>query len=194
MDNLLLPGPNGPQTRRDRRPHRSGSEARPAGGPLLVLVLSWMIAVVGCSEKSPADGPIALWEHGGIVRGDTTRPELALVFTGDSFAEGMDTVRSILASKQVPASFFFTGNFYRNLDFEAGIRGLLADGHYLGAHSDRHLLYCDWTNRDSLLVTREEFEHYCLTPARTMRALTREQMSIMDPEYKPQLAPVECVL
>jgi len=45
-----------------------------------------------------------------------------------------------------------------------------------------------------LQVTREEFEHYCLTPARTMRALTREQMSIMDPEYKPQLAPVECVL
>lgn len=32
------------------------------------------------------------------------------------------------------------------------------DGHYLGSHSDKHLLYCDWTNRDSLLVTRKEFD------------------------------------
>ncbi len=30
-------------------------------------------------------------------------------------------------------------------------------GHYLGAHSDKHLLYCDWSNRDSLLVTKTEF-------------------------------------
>ncbi|SMO49324.1 hypothetical protein SAMN06265350_102425 [Solitalea koreensis] len=31
------------------------------------------------------------------------------------------------------------------------------EGHYLGAHSDQHLLYCDWTKRDSLLVTHEQF-------------------------------------
>jgi peptidoglycan/xylan/chitin deacetylase (PgdA/CDA1 family) len=30
-------------------------------------------------------------------------------------------------------------------------------GHYLGAHSDRHLLYCDWEKRDSLLVSRDQF-------------------------------------
>lgn len=30
-------------------------------------------------------------------------------------------------------------------------------GHYLGAHSDQHLLYCDWSKRDSLLVTEEQF-------------------------------------
>jgi peptidoglycan/xylan/chitin deacetylase (PgdA/CDA1 family) len=30
-------------------------------------------------------------------------------------------------------------------------------GHYLGAHSDKHLLYCDWSRRDSLLVTRKQF-------------------------------------
>ena len=33
------------------------------------------------------------------------------------------------------------------------------DGHYLGAHSDKHLLYCDWNKRDSLLVTKDEFEN-----------------------------------
>ncbi len=32
------------------------------------------------------------------------------------------------------------------------------DGHYLGAHSDEHLLYCDWSQRDKLLISREKFE------------------------------------
>lgn len=45
-----------------------------------------------------------------------------------------------------------------------------------------------------LRVSRDEFEHYCLQPARTMRALIREQMSIADSEYKPQVAPVEVLL
>ena len=38
------------------------------------------------------------------------------------------------------------------------IKQLRRDGHYFGAHSDKHLLYCDWARRDSLLVTRDDFE------------------------------------
>ncbi|NLC49333.1 MAG: polysaccharide deacetylase family protein, partial [Bacteroidales bacterium] len=30
-------------------------------------------------------------------------------------------------------------------------------GHYMGPHSDKHLLYADWTKRDSTLVTKDEF-------------------------------------
>jgi peptidoglycan/xylan/chitin deacetylase (PgdA/CDA1 family) len=30
-------------------------------------------------------------------------------------------------------------------------------GHYVGPHSDQHLLYSPWENRDSLLVTKSEF-------------------------------------
>lgn len=63
----------------------------------------------------------------------------------------------MLKKHQAKASFFLTGNFYRNPAFKTLIRGLKKDGHYLGAHSDEHLLYCDWTKRDSLLVTREQF-------------------------------------
>ncbi|HKB45627.1 MAG TPA: polysaccharide deacetylase family protein, partial [Chitinophagaceae bacterium] len=51
-----------------------------------------------------------------------------------------------------------TGRFYRNLSFKSIIDQLKKDGHYLGAHSDQHLLYCDWNNRDSLLVSKEEFQ------------------------------------
>ena len=54
-------------------------------------------------------------------------------------------------------SFFLTGKFYRNPEFEPLLKMLAEAGHYLGAHSDQHLLYCDWEKRDSLLVTRDEF-------------------------------------
>lgn len=80
-----------------------------------------------------------------------------MVFTGDNFAEGGDHIANTLKTKQVNASFFFTGNFYRNQEFERLIKRLKSEGHYLGPHSDRHLLYCSWTNRDSLLVSRDQF-------------------------------------
>jgi peptidoglycan/xylan/chitin deacetylase (PgdA/CDA1 family) len=31
------------------------------------------------------------------------------------------------------------------------------EDHYLGPHSDKHLLYADWNNRDSLLLTKKKF-------------------------------------
>ena len=58
---------------------------------------------------------------------------------------------------QATASFFFTGRFYRNASFKKLITKIKKKGHYLGPHSDQHLLYCDWTNRDSLLVTKKVF-------------------------------------
>ncbi|MDF3078623.1 MAG: Cellulase [Sphingobacteriaceae bacterium] len=67
-------------------------------------------------------------------------------------------IRKTLKKDDVKASFFFTGDFYRNPQFKNIIRKLKKDGNYLGAHSDKHLLYADWTNRDSLLVTEQEFK------------------------------------
>jgi peptidoglycan/xylan/chitin deacetylase (PgdA/CDA1 family) len=97
------------------------------------------------------------YSHGAIIRGERTKKEIALVFTGDTFADGGTHIRQVLAQQQIKASFFFTGNFYRNPGFKTLIEDLIADGHYLGAHSDAHLLYCAWENRDSLLVTEEQF-------------------------------------
>ncbi len=101
--------------------------------------------------------PPCTYAHGAIIRGDSTQPSVCLVFTGDAFADGGDHIRAVLKRSQVPAAFFFTGNFYRNPAFAALIRGLRDDGHYLGAHSDRHLLYCSWEERDSLLLSRTAF-------------------------------------
>ncbi len=80
-----------------------------------------------------------------------------MVFTGDEFGDGGNFIAKALKKEKVKASFFLTGRFYRNKHFKKAIKQLKKDGHYLGAHSDQHLLYCDWTKRDSLLVTKEVF-------------------------------------
>ena len=51
----------------------------------------------------------------------------------------------------------------------------MAGKHYLGAHSDQHLLYCDWVKRDSLLVSREEFIMDLETNYKAMQAFGIEQ-------------------
>ena len=79
------------------------------------------------------------------------------MFTGDEFGEGANSIAGNFARNKVKASFFFTGRFYRNPAFSSIIQQLKKQGHYLGAHSDQHLLYCDWIKRDSLLVTKQEF-------------------------------------
>lgn len=62
-----------------------------------------------------------------------------------------------MGKNKVSGSFFLTGNFYAKPAFKALLSKLKKQGHYLGAHSDKHLLYADWTKRDSLLVSKEEF-------------------------------------
>ena len=96
--------------------------------------------------------------QGAITRGDSSVKKIALIFSGDEFGEGLDFVQSTLKQNNIPSSFFFTGKFYRNRKFQPGIKLLADDGHFMGAHSDQHLLYCDWTYRDSLLVTQRQFE------------------------------------
>ena len=105
----------------------------------------------------PIARPRTTVEHGGITRGDRARKRLALVFTGDEFGEGAETIANVLSKRGVKASFFFTGRFYTNPAFAKAIERLRNDGHYLGAHSDRHLLYADWNDRSKTLVSKTEF-------------------------------------
>lgn len=96
-------------------------------------------------------------DHGAVIRGSRKYKKISLVFTGHEFADGYNTVRQVLKKHGIQGSFFLTGDFYRNPQFASMINSLKKDGHYLGGHSDKHLLYCDWNNRDSLLVTKDQF-------------------------------------
>ncbi len=96
--------------------------------------------------------------YGCIIRGDTTQRKIALVFTADEYGEGAPFILDVLWNQRVKGSFFLTGNYLRDAGNAASVKRLVADGHYIGPHSDRHLLYCDWGKRDSLLVSKERFD------------------------------------
>ena len=92
--------------------------------------------------------------HGAVVRSDTSKAKVYLCFTGHDFDEGFGHVMGVLRAQNIRASFFLTGDFIRS--HAVLMRSLIEDGHYIGAHSDKHLLYCDWEKRDSLLHSTEE--------------------------------------
>ncbi len=112
----------------------------------------------GGETSKDSTNPKFLYDHGAIVRGDSTKKQIALVFTGHEFAEGGEFITKTLADNKIKASFFLTGRFYENPAFKDIILKLQSDGHYLGPHSYNHLLYCDWRKRDSLLVTKQAFD------------------------------------
>jgi peptidoglycan/xylan/chitin deacetylase (PgdA/CDA1 family) len=118
--------------------------------------------------------------HGAIVRGDSTRKELALVFTADEYGEGLPTIIKTLQKAKVKGSFFFTGRFYRNKDFQKGIKKLAKEAHYPGPHSDQHLLYCDWNKRDSLLVTKDSFDNDI---TQNIGAMIAAGLPVLSPHY-----------
>jgi len=133
---------------------------RAPGLAVVALALAGAFLAVSCRRiPSSVVDPcrVFLCDHDGIVRSDTALRRMSLIFTGGSFGDGGEHIRQVLRDEGVRAGFFFTGDFYRTPEFEPVIRGLVADGHYLGPHSDRHLLYCPWDDREKTLVSREEF-------------------------------------
>jgi peptidoglycan/xylan/chitin deacetylase (PgdA/CDA1 family) len=110
------------------------------------------------------------FNEGAIIRGDSTKKQIALVFTGDEFADGGNFIAKTLSEQKIRASFFLTGRFYQNTSFKEVIQLLNQQGNYLGPHSNQHLLYCDWNKRDSLLVSREDFTNDLLMNLDIMRA------------------------
>lgn len=97
--------------------------------------------------------------HGALIRKNVNSKEIRLIFSADEFGEGAAEILKTLDRKKVKASFFLTGNFLRNPEFKNDVSRMIKDGHYVGAHSDKHLLYMNWENRDSVIISRETFEN-----------------------------------
>lgn len=97
------------------------------------------------------------FSHGAVIRGPKDEKKISLIFTGGGFNEGFGEVLDALYEKQIPGSFFFTGDFLRNPENKQNLLKAIEHGHYLGPHSDKHLLYCPWDDREKTLVSREEF-------------------------------------
>ena len=95
-----------------------------------------------------------IWdEQGALIRSDQSKKEVYLIFSGHDFDEGFEYVLEVLAEEKIPASFFLTGDFMRS--HSELVKRITQEKHFVGAHSDKHLLYNDWEKRDSLLLSPE---------------------------------------
>jgi hypothetical protein len=135
-------------------------------------------------QSSPAANAYS-WDHGGIVRGDSAVKKIAWVFTGDEYFEGLGRITEMLSSAKAKGSFFLTGRLYRNPLAKSGILRLLADGHYMGPHSDAHLLYNDWSKRDSNLVAKDSMLNDLRSNYKAMKELgIQEKQLYFIPPYE----------
>jgi len=145
-----------------------------------------LIYLMAAKENEAGQQKQPVKELGAIIRGDRTVKKIALVFIGDEFADGGAFIAKTLKRQNIHGSFFLTGNFYRNKNFKPVIAQLKAGGNYLGVHSDKHLLYCDWQKRDSLLVTHQQFTTDLQNAYHELKRLniTRSQARYFLPPYE----------
>jgi len=125
--------------------------------------------------------------YGAIIRGDVSTKKLALVFTGDERGESTTHILDVLKNRNVKAAFFVTGNFLRQPALRMLRQRAVAEGHYLGPHSDSHPLYCAWEDRDKSLVTQKIFAadlRKNIAGLRALGALQGEEPVLFIPPYE----------
>ncbi|GJM24107.1 MAG: hypothetical protein DHS20C16_05220 [Phycisphaerae bacterium] len=123
--------------------------------PLVLLMMTGCIAT--SRSANTVSDPQLTFDHGAVVRGDTSRPELAIIFTGGEHGQATTTILDVLAARRVKASFFVTGDYLANTDYRNYIHRMIRDGHYVGPHSHAHPLYASWDDRSNTLVSRDTF-------------------------------------
>jgi peptidoglycan/xylan/chitin deacetylase (PgdA/CDA1 family) len=136
-----------------------GSVARCASVTLFTIVGTLILAGCLSGQRTNVSSVFAQCEvrDGSIIRGPKDRKRIAIVFTGHEYAEGAETILRELARHDGHGSFFLTGTFLSAPESARLLPRLWAAGHYVGPHSDEHLLYCTWDSTRKTLVSREQF-------------------------------------
>lgn len=123
-----------------------------------------------------------IYRDGGIIRTDPSVRHIDFVFTAADKADGADRIISTLRKNNIKGGFFFTGEFFEL--YPDVVRRLVAEGHYVGSHSYGHLLYAPWGKRDSLLVTRQEFEEDMFKSYKVLREFGITDAPYFIPPYE----------
>ena len=123
-----------------------------------------------------------IYRDGGIIRTDPSVKHIDFVFTAADKADGAERIISTLRKYNIKGGFFFTGEFFEM--YPDVVRRLVAEGHYVGSHSYGHLLYAPWGNRDSLLVTRQEFNEDIFKSYKVLREFGITNAPYFIPPYE----------
>src|SRR3954447_7127124 len=118
-----------------------------------VLLAALSFRTIGLAQTSSVQDRLERDKYGAIIRGDLNEKKLALIFTGDEYGESTEPILNSLKERKIKAAFFVTGNFLRQRALRPWLERAIAEGHYVGPHSDSHPLYASWDNRSKSLVT-----------------------------------------
>ena len=153
---------------------------------LWIIAAVLMLQVRGVPGSDAGDQRPFQYAKGGIIRGPVSARKVALAFTGHEYAEGAETILRVLKGHKAKASFFLTGAFLSNTNHDPIIRRIVLEGHYLGPHSDQHLLYLPWDGSTNLLVSRGEFEADLEANLRKIvdRGVARKRVRYFLPPYE----------
>ncbi|HEX6960571.1 MAG TPA: polysaccharide deacetylase family protein [Lacipirellula sp.] len=165
---------------------RARSASKGVLAKVLLVALASATGSVAHGDESRAN-TIVRDDYGAIVRGDVDSKRMALIFTGDEFGESAAPILDVLQSRQIKGSFFLTGNFLRRSEFKPLVRRMVHEGHYVGPHSDKHLLYCDWDARERSLVTEAQFTADLtknISALRAVGAMRRPRPAYFVPPYE----------
>ncbi|MDR1517860.1 MAG: glycoside hydrolase family 9 protein [Dysgonamonadaceae bacterium] len=91
--------------------------------------------------------------QGAVVKINSDKKAIHLIFSADEAFEGAISILNTLKNNRIKASFFLTGNCLRMKEYENIIERIKKEGHYIGGHSDKHLLYAAWEDRNHTLVS-----------------------------------------
>ena len=121
-----------------------------------------------------------------VVRIKPEERNIFLVFTADSMFQGGEKILKTLKKNRIKGSFFFTGNALRMEEHKEIIEKIIKEEHYVGGHSDSHMLYAGWDNRDSLIVTYRQIEDDIIANARELEkfGITKEKSLWFLPPYE----------
>ncbi len=154
---------------------------------LAYVAAGMLLCLLAARAESPPNDRLVRDKYGAIVRGNTSEKKLALVFTGDEFGESTEPILDTLNRRKIRASLFVTGNFVRQPALRRLLERAIVEGHYVGPHSDKHLLYAAWDEHDKSLVTQEAFKTDLarnISDLRTIGLLRREEPTFFIPPYE----------
>jgi endoglucanase len=154
-----------------------------------LIAIGYLLITLICGAKAqsaPADH-LVRDKYGAIIRGDVNTKKLALIFTGGDFGESTEPILDTLKQRKIKAGLFVTGNFIRDSKLRPLLERAIQEGHYIGPHSDSHLLYASWDERDKTLVTEELFKKDLkknIAALGAIGALNRDQTVFFIPPYE----------
>lgn len=118
----------------------------------LIYILCVAVWLAMMAKARPDNHDVTNDDHGVGIRLNDGGRNVYFVFSADSAFEGAGYALDAMLQRGCKGSFFLTGRFLRDTANHDVVERIISEGHYLGPHSDQHLLLAEWDDARTPLV------------------------------------------